>query len=85
MWLIIVELVVMRSHGQYVVVVAGTVVVVAKMPALHPGDVRKFEAVDVPGLDHMCDVIVFPQKVCFLFTAIPRRYTHPFAVWSLQR
>ena len=44
---------------------AGTVLV-SKMPALHPGDVRKLEAVAaerVPGLAHMVDVIVFPQKV----------------------
>jgi RNA-dependent RNA polymerase len=41
-------------------------VIVSKMPALHPGDVRKLEAVPaerVPGLAHMVDVIVFPQKV----------------------
>ena len=44
---------------------AGTVTV-SKMPALHPGDVRKLEAVAanrVPGLTHMRDVIVFPRKV----------------------
>lgn len=38
-------------------------VTVSKMPALHPGDVRKFTAVCVQGLEHMKDVIVFPQKV----------------------
>ena len=38
-------------------------VMVSKMPALHPGDVRKLQAVDVPDLKHLHDVIVFPQKV----------------------
>jgi len=37
-------------------------VMVSKMPALHPGDVRKLEAVAVSGLEHLYDVIVFPQK-----------------------
>jgi len=36
---------------------------VSKMPALHPGDVRKLQAVAAPGLEHLYDVIVFPQKV----------------------
>jgi len=36
---------------------------VSKMPALHPGDVRKLQAVSVSGLEHLCDVIVFPRKV----------------------
>ncbi|CAD7696502.1 unnamed protein product [Ostreobium quekettii] len=35
-------------------------VVVAKNPCLHPGDVRTFRAVDVPGLHHIYDCIVFP-------------------------
>lgn len=37
-------------------------VVVAKNPCLHPGDLRKLRAVDVPGLRHMVDCLVFPQK-----------------------
>nr|AJA90770.1 RNA-dependent RNA polymerase 2 [Ephedra trifurca] len=37
-------------------------VVVAKNPCLHPGDIRKLKAVNVPGLVHMVDCAVFPQK-----------------------
>lgn len=37
-------------------------VVVAKNPCLHPGDVRILEAVDVPSLHHLYDCLVFPQK-----------------------
>ncbi|XP_077498466.1 uncharacterized protein LOC144109517 [Amblyomma americanum] len=37
-------------------------VLVTKCPCLHPGDVRKFEAVDVPALHHIRDCIVFPAK-----------------------
>ncbi|XP_033101368.1 probable RNA-dependent RNA polymerase 1 isoform X2 [Anneissia japonica] len=36
-------------------------VVITKFPALHPGDIRKLEAVDVPSLHHMIDCVVFPQ------------------------
>ncbi|GAV80756.1 RdRP domain-containing protein [Cephalotus follicularis] len=37
-------------------------VVVAKNPCLHPGDIRLLEAVDAPGLHHLYDCLVFPQK-----------------------
>ena len=38
-------------------------VLVTKMPCLHPGDVRKFTAVNVPILEsYMRDCIVFPSK-----------------------
>lgn len=37
-------------------------VVVAKNPCLHPGDIRVLEAVDNPGLHHLYDCVVFPQK-----------------------
>ncbi|XP_072033166.1 uncharacterized protein [Amphiura filiformis] len=37
-------------------------VVITKFPALAPGDLRKFEAVDVPELHHMVDCVVFPQR-----------------------
>lgn len=37
-------------------------VIVAKNPCLHPGDVRVLEAVDSPELHHLFDCIAFPQK-----------------------
>ncbi|KAK6912561.1 RNA-dependent RNA polymerase, eukaryotic-type [Dillenia turbinata] len=37
-------------------------VAIAKNPCLHPGDVRILEAVDKPGLHHLSDCLVFPQK-----------------------
>nr|GMD42830.1 RNA-dependent RNA polymerase 6 [Ipomoea batatas] len=37
-------------------------VVIAKNPCLHPGDVRILEAVDIPSLHHLYDCLVFPQK-----------------------
>lgn len=37
-------------------------VLVTKNPCMYPGDVRKFQAVDVPSLHHIVDCIVFPQK-----------------------
>ncbi|XP_031492049.1 probable RNA-dependent RNA polymerase 1 [Nymphaea colorata] len=37
-------------------------VVVAKNPCLHPGDVRVLWATNIPALHHMVDCIVFPQK-----------------------
>jgi len=40
-------------------VLEGTVVV-AKNPCFHPGDLRKFTAVNKPQLKHMIDCIVFP-------------------------
>lgn len=42
-------------------VLKGTVLV-TKCPCIHPGDVRKFKAVDVPKLHHIKDCIVFPSK-----------------------
>ncbi|KAF8400643.1 hypothetical protein HHK36_013942 [Tetracentron sinense] len=38
------------------------IVAIAKNPCLHPGDVRILEAVDMPGLQHLVDCLVFPQK-----------------------
>ncbi|XP_050216732.1 RNA-dependent RNA polymerase 6 [Mercurialis annua] len=38
------------------------IVVIAKNPCLHPGDVRILEAVDAPELHHLHDCLVFPQK-----------------------
>jgi len=37
-------------------------VVVAKNPCFHPGDLRKFTAVNNPQLKHMIDCIVFPTQ-----------------------
>ncbi|UJR21373.1 hypothetical protein I4U23_024465 [Adineta vaga] len=37
-------------------------VVVTKNPCHHPGDIRVFSAINVPQLQHLKDVIVFPQR-----------------------
>lgn len=42
-------------------VITGTCII-ARNPALHPGDVRTVKAVDVPELHHLVDVVVFPQQ-----------------------
>ena len=36
-------------------------VVIAKSPCLHPGDLRKCNAVNKPELKHMVDCVVFPS------------------------
>ncbi|KAI0803554.1 RNA dependent RNA polymerase-domain-containing protein [Xylaria sp. FL0064] len=36
--------------------------VVGRNPSLHPGDIRVVEAVDVPALHHLRDVVVFPAN-----------------------
>ncbi|KAI2610447.1 RdRP-domain-containing protein [Hypoxylon sp. NC1633] len=41
------------------IVITGTCVV-GRNPSLHPGDIRVVEAVDVPKLRHLRDVVVFP-------------------------
>ncbi|KAI3778791.1 hypothetical protein L2E82_08176 [Cichorium intybus] len=50
------------SHGGRTCGIVVGKVVVAKNPCLHPGDVRVLRAVNVPGLHHMVDCVVFPQK-----------------------
>lgn len=40
--------------------VINTEVLVTKNPCLHPGDLQKFRAVEVPQLAHLADCIVFP-------------------------
>ncbi|KAK4059984.1 uncharacterized protein Triagg1_10945 [Trichoderma aggressivum f. europaeum] len=37
------------------------VCVVGRNPSLHPGDIRVVEAVDVPELHHLRDIVVFPS------------------------
>ena len=37
-------------------------VMVTKFPCLHPGDVRKLIAVNIPALGHIKDCLVFPSK-----------------------
>ena len=36
--------------------------IIARNPSLHPGDVRKVLAVNVPELHHLRNVVVFPQR-----------------------
>ncbi|KAI3641046.1 hypothetical protein MIR68_001924 [Amoeboaphelidium protococcarum] len=47
------------GNRQYVV--KGTVLM-AKMPSVHPGDIRILDCIDDPRLQHYKNVIVFPQK-----------------------
>jgi RNA-dependent RNA polymerase len=35
---------------------------VGRNPSLHPGDIRVVDAVDVPALHHIRDLVVFPRK-----------------------
>eukprot|EP01129_Flabellula_baltica_P002968 TRINITY_DN12837_c0_g1_i1.p1 TRINITY_DN12837_c0_g1~~TRINITY_DN12837_c0_g1_i1.p1 ORF type:complete len:1060 (+),score=194.76 TRINITY_DN12837_c0_g1_i1:118-3297(+) len=39
-----------------------TDVVIVKNPCLHPGDIRRFKAVNIPELSHLKNVVVFPSK-----------------------
>ncbi len=49
------------NRAERKIVVVGKIVV-TKNPCHHPGDLRTFEAVDVPKLRHLVDCIVFPQQ-----------------------
>lgn len=49
------------QEGQTKTVVKG-MVLMAKMPAVHPGDLRVLKCVDYPELRHYCNVAVFPQN-----------------------
>ncbi|KAI8959704.1 RdRP-domain-containing protein [Daldinia sp. FL1419] len=46
------------EQGEYTVITG--ICVLGRNPSLHPGDIRVVEAVDVPGLRHLRDVVVFP-------------------------
>ncbi|KAH9320927.1 hypothetical protein KI387_015566 [Taxus chinensis] len=48
------------GHNHKKSIVKG-LVIVAKNPCLHPGDIRTLVAVDTPKLHHMVDCVVFPQ------------------------
>ena len=42
--------------------IVGTEVLVTRNPCLHPGDLQKFKAVQIPELSHLVDCIVFPTR-----------------------
>lgn len=42
--------------------ISGMEILIGRNPCLHPGDVRKFRAVNRPELAHLVDCIVFPTK-----------------------
>jgi hypothetical protein len=42
--------------------IINTEVLVTRNPCLHPGDLQKFKAVDVPGFSHLSDCIVFSTR-----------------------
>ncbi|OTB02887.1 hypothetical protein M426DRAFT_61501 [Hypoxylon sp. CI-4A] len=46
------------ERGEYTVITG--ICVIGRNPSLHPGDIRVVEAVDVPALRHLRDVVVFP-------------------------
>lgn len=46
-----------RAHS-----IVNTEVLVTRNPCLHPGDLQKFKAVDVPQFSHLVDCIVFSTR-----------------------
>ncbi|PHH50567.1 RNA-dependent RNA polymerase 1 [Ceratocystis fimbriata CBS 114723] len=48
-----------RRRGQYVTIEG--ICIVGRNPSLHPGDIRVVQAVNVPELNHLTNVIVFPS------------------------
>jgi RNA-dependent RNA polymerase len=50
----------LRKSSTNTTIVSGKVAL-GKCPALHPGDIRVVECVDIPDLHHLVDCIVFPQ------------------------
>ncbi|KAI0384362.1 RdRP-domain-containing protein [Hypomontagnella monticulosa] len=46
------------EQGEYTVITG--ICMLGRNPSLHPGDIRVVEAVDVPALRHIRDVVVFP-------------------------
>ncbi|OTB17138.1 hypothetical protein K445DRAFT_383061 [Daldinia sp. EC12] len=46
------------DQAEYIVITG--ICVLGRNPSLHPGDIRVVEAVDVPALRHLRDVVVFP-------------------------
>lgn len=48
------------SPGEFKVITG--LCIIARNPSLHPGDIRTVQAVDVPELRHLRNVVVFPNK-----------------------
>ena len=51
-----------ESPGSQQYVVKTGLCLVGRNPSMHPGDIRVVEAVDVPELRHLRDVVLFPVK-----------------------
>jgi RNA-dependent RNA polymerase len=49
-----------KDRNAYKVIIG--LCLVGRNPSLHPGDIRVVEAVDVPQLRHLRDVVVFPSR-----------------------